>query len=253
MNARPLRKRSATRRRPTQSSLLRISYSKSGPTPRMARIEASRSTDSKVSSSVEVVVDQPFLAAVDRNHRAAAPRVERQRHPRGRVHESEQAGRVNIGRLHALDDWRSLQVGVDRLAHQRTRPVAAHDEVGANLRSRIGVEVANGGNDSFIVFAEILERGAVQDLKPVDGGGMREQHGLHVDLVDAMRRLGSRPIGVGSACRGVAVAPAGNQDARQLDAGCRGAIGAVVRIIRRQPGVAQLMRESEPSEYLHRT
>ena len=61
------------------------------------------------------------------------------------------------------------------------------------------VEVADGRNDAVVVFAEILERGAVQELKPVDGGGVREQHGLHVDLVDAVRRLGGRPIGVRAA------------------------------------------------------
>ena len=198
-------------------------------------------------------MDQPFLAAVDRNHRAAAPRVERQRHPRGRVHQSEQAGRVDIGRLHALDDRRSLQIGVDRLAHQRTRAVAADDEIGMNLRGGSGVEVADGRNDAVIAFAEILERGAVQDLKPVDGSGVREQHGFHVDLVDAVRRLGRRPIGIRPAGRGVAIAPAGNQDARELDAGCRGAVGAIVRVVGRQSGVAQLLRQPEPAEDFHRT
>ena len=245
MNARPLRKRSATSRRPTQSSLLRISYSKSGPTPRMARIEASRSTELEgLVLAVEVVMDQPFFAAVDRNHRAAASRIERQRHPGGLVHQSEQSGRAYIGRLHALDDRRSLQVGVDRLADERTRPVAADDEIGMNLQGGSAVEVPDGRNDAVMAFAEILESSAVQNLKSVDCRCVLEQHGFHVDLVDAVRRLGRRPIGVRSACGGIAIAPAGNQDARKLDAGCRGAIGAIVRVVGRQSGVAQLLRQS---------
>ena len=84
---------------------------------------------------------------------------------------------MNIGRLHALDDRRPLQIGVDRLAHQRTRAVAADDEIGVNLRRRSGVEVADGRNDAVIAFAEILERGAVQDLKPVDGAACANSTG----------------------------------------------------------------------------
>ena len=254
MNARPLRKRSATRRRPTQSSLLRISYSKSGPTPRMARIEASRSTDFEgLVFAIEVVMDQPFVAAVDRDHRAAAPRIERQRHPGRRVHQGEQGGGVDIGRLHALDDRRALQVGVDRLANQRTRAVAADDEIGVNLQGGSAVEIPDGRNDAVMAFAEILELSAVQDLKPVDGSRVREQHGFHVDLVDAVRRLGRRPIGIRSARCGIAIAPAGNQDARELDARCRGAVGAIVGVVGRQSGVAQLLRQPEPAKNLHRT
>ena len=58
----------------------------------MARIDQSRSTDSNLVFLVEMIMDQPFVAAVDRNHRAATPRIERQRHPGGRVHQGEQAG-----------------------------------------------------------------------------------------------------------------------------------------------------------------
>ena len=179
-------------------------------------------------------MDQPFFAAVDRNHRAAAPRIERQRHPGGRVHQGEQGGRVDIGRLHALDDRRSLQVGVDGLADERTRAVAADDEIGVNLRGGSGVEIPDGRNDAVMAFAEILERGAVQDRKPVDGSRVVEQHGFHVDLVDAVRRLGRRPIGVRPAGRGIAIAPAGNEDARELDARCRGAVRAVIGVVGRQ-------------------
>ena len=46
---------------------------------------------------------------------------------------------------------------------------------------------------------------------------------LQVDLVDPVRRLGRRPPRIGPAGRGVAVAPAGNRDARQFDAGRGGA------------------------------
>ena len=52
---------------------------------------------------------------------------------------------------------------------------------------------------------------------------------------------------------GIAIAPAGNQDARELDAGCRGAVGAIVRVVGRQSGVAQLLRQPEPAEDFHRT
>ena len=84
---------------------------------------------------------------------------------------------MDIGRLHALDDRRSLQIGVDRLAHQRTRAVAADDEVGMNLRGGSGVEIADGRNDAVIALAEILERGAVQNLKPVDGAACANSTG----------------------------------------------------------------------------
>ena len=162
-------------------------------------MEASRSTELEgFVFPVEVIVDQPFLPAVDGDHRAATARIERQRHPGGLAHQAEQAGRMDIGRLHALDDRRSLQICVDRLANDRTRAVAAHDEIGMKLRSRRVIEVADGGNDAVVLLAEILERRAVQNLKSVDGSGMREKHGFHVDLVDAVRRLGRRPAGVRS-------------------------------------------------------
>ena len=79
-----------------------------------------------------------------------------------------------------------------------------------NLRGGSAVEIRTVATIRHRL-AEILERRAVENAEARDGGGVREQHRLHVDLVDAVWRLGCRPLGVGSAGRGVAVAPAGNR------------------------------------------
>ena len=176
----------------------------------MARIAAVAIDRLEVSSSsLEVVVDQPFLAAVDRNHRAAAPRVERQRHPgRRALIKAEQPRRADIGRLHALDDRRSLQIGADRLADQRTRAVAADDEIGMNRAtsapsSRLRT-VATTPSSSCAEIRRTAVRFRMS--KPGDRRGMREQDRLQVDLVDAMRRLRRRPTGIRSAGGGIAIA-----------------------------------------------
>ena len=81
--------------------------------------------------------------------------------------------------------------------------------------------------------------------------GMLEQDRFEKDLVDAMRRLRRRPVAVRAVLRREAIAAAGNRNPRQFLPGERGAIADVVRIIRRQSGVAHLFRDPEPPEDFH--
>src|SRR4051812_38790453 len=97
------------------------------------------------------------------------------------------------------------------------------------------------------------------DLDPVENSdaglslGACEQDGLEIDLVDTMRRLGCRPIGVRpSGCR-VAILPRRNRDPRQLTADHGGPIGAVVWKVGWQAALPHLSDDTEASEHLHGT
>jgi hypothetical protein len=82
---------------------------------------------------------------------------------------------------------------------------------------------------------------------------MRAQDRLEVQLVDAVRRLGRRPVGVGTAARGVALGAARDRNARQLQAGDGRPEGDIVRKVRWQAGVAHLGDEAETAVLLHRS
>jgi hypothetical protein len=80
---------------------------------------------------------------------------------------------------------------------------------------------------------------------------MLEQDRLEENLIDPVRRLRRRPVAVGAVGVGEAVAAAGDFDSRQLLAGEGRAVADVVRIIRRQAGIADLVGNAEPAEDFH--
>ena len=82
---------------------------------------------------------------------------------------------------------------------------------------------------------------------------MGEQHRFEIDLVDPVRRLRRRPPGIRAVLGREALGAARNFDARDFASEKRGAIDHVVGIIRRQSGVAHLLRDAEPAEDFHRT
>ena len=67
------------------------------------------------------------------------------------------------------------------------------------------------------VLREAADLRAVEQGHAGQRGRVAQQDRLEVDLVDAVRRLGRGPPGVGALGLGVAVAPAGNRDARELE------------------------------------
>ncbi len=202
----------------------------------------------------QMIVDQPAVMAVDRNRGARAARVEREHHPRRLVgrHHLLELRRLDIGRLHALNDRRPRQVRTDRLPHQRAAAVASDGKGRRDTERPAAVEIAGQRNHLPVILRDLNDLGTRQDRDPRLGGGMTEQDRFEIDLVDPVWRLGRRPPRVGSAGCAVTGRAAGNFDATQLDARCRGPIGAVVGEVFGQTGVAQLCGHAEPTEYLHR-
>ena len=164
----------------------------------------------------------------------------------------DQAGRADEGRLHALDDGVAGKLGADRLAHHRARAVAADQEAAidppAPCRCR----------------DRAVTRWRNCPPPTTSSTEMRLRMVMRGCAAACSNRIGSRKIwlmrcggsGVGqlqsaAVFRGEAVAAAGNPDARQLLARERGAIADVVRIVGRQPGIADLLGDAEPPEDLH--
>jgi hypothetical protein len=83
-------------------------------------------------------------------------------------------------------------------------------------------------------------------------GGVREQHRLEKQLVDAVGELGGRPPSVDALLSTHAPGARRHLDARELGAGRRDAAGDVVAVFGRQPGRTDLVGEPEPPEDLHR-
>src|SRR3546814_13959742 len=82
---------------------------------------------------LEIVVDQPLLDAVDRIDVAAAPRIEREHHPRRRrLQHVDEPRRPDIRRLHALHDGIAHEAGAERLTYRRSPAVAADQKAGAD-------------------------------------------------------------------------------------------------------------------------
>src|SRR5204862_3768320 len=96
------------------------------------------------------------------------------------------------------------------------------------------VKVTPVGQYAVLALVEALDLHAIQDpdLRPLPGAG--EQDRFEIDLVDTMRRLGSRPPRVRPLRRIVSVSPGRNRDPRQLTADDRRAIGAIIRKIGRK-------------------
>src|SRR6185437_8744469 len=200
----------------------------------------------------KIIMHQPALGAVDRIDHPGAARIDRAGAPGALVLLAiEQARRTDESRLHTLDDGIAGKFGADRLAHDRARTVATDQEAAIDAPDRTRVEIAQGNAGTIILDHHVLRRGAVDDGDARLRGRMLEQDRLKEYLVDAMRRLRRRPVAIGDIGRGEAIAAAGNFDPRQLLPGKGSAVADVVRIIRRQSGIADLVGNAEPAENLH--
>ncbi len=190
---------------------------------------------------LEVIVDQPRLAPVDGVDGAAATRVERDVPPRGRpAHERQQLWRADVTGLHALHDGIAHQPRANRAAHLGSSAIAPDEVARGEGQFFARVEMAGPRRHTIVVLREIREAGPIQDRDAGRRRGMVEKDRFEKDLVDPMRRLRGRPPCIRATRGGVAVAAAGDRDARQLPPDHRRAIGDVVRIVRRQPGVPEL-------------
>ena len=131
------------------------------------------------------------------------------------------------------------------------RAVAADQEPAVDPPHRAGIEIAQANVCRSILNHHVLGRAPVDDADARLGRGMLEQDRLEKDLIDPVRRLRRRPVAVGAIFGGEAVAAAGNRNPRQFLTRKGGAIADVVRIIRRQPGVAHLLGQAQPPEDFH--
>jgi hypothetical protein len=168
------------------------------------------------------------------------------------LHQPEQRGRADEGRLDALHHRIAAEHRADPAARLGLAALAA-DQIGAgDLDLVAAVTVLRDSDHAVGRLHDVHDARAIENAQVRHRLGMREQDGLEEDLVDAMRRLGRRAPGVGPTGRGVALRAARDRDARQLDARGGRAIGDVVGIVRRQPGVAQRARDAKTPEDLHR-
>src|ERR1700759_554374 len=113
---------------------------------------------------LEIIVHQPALGAVDRIDHARAARIDGAGAPGAWVLLAiDQAGRADEGRLYALDDGVTGELGADRLAHARARAVAADQEAAIDAPPRTRVEIAQGDAGALVLDHDVLGRGAVDD------------------------------------------------------------------------------------------
>ena len=203
---------------------------------------------------VEVIMDQPRLAPVDRHRVARAARIERQVHPaRTPLHHLQKARRADVGGLHALHHRVARQLRADDRAHPRS-PAVATDQIARGERlGRAARQVAHGDGNAVRVLRRLDQLGLVADRDQRIGRRLREDQRLQIDLVDPVRRLRRRPPGVRPGEIRPALGARGDRDARDLmPPRHAGAIDAIVGIIRRQAGIANHVREAQPAERLHR-
>ena len=255
MKAQRSRNLLAISRRPYQSSFERISYLKSSSTPRMVRRQASRSTVVEIAlARPHVIMHQPALAAVDRIHHAGAARVDGAGAPGAFAFAGDRSVRARgyrstarAGSTASPDSSAPIALRTtERAPSQPIRIAAIHDVVTAPVsRSRrlARAELSSTTTSSTEVRLTMRMRGCAAACS---------------------NRIGSRKIwlmrcggsGVGQLQSGPSVAvkrslPAGNMDSRQLLPGERSAVADVVRIIRRQSGVADFFGDAEPPEDFH--
>ena len=102
----------------------------------------------------------------------------------------------------------SGKFGADRLAHHRTRTVAADQKAALDAVHPAAVEVAQGEADAL--HRHVFDRGAVDDGDALLRGRMFEQDRLEEDLVDACAARASASWSSAGIGRGEAVAAAGN-------------------------------------------
>ncbi|MCY1363065.1 hypothetical protein D9M69_498090 [compost metagenome] len=169
------------------------------------------------------------------------------------LQQAQQRGRTEVGRLHAAHHVGAVQAGADLLAHRRAAAVATDEVLAADAHCAAVVQVHARGPHAVVVLLEVVDARAVADAQAGRALGMREQHRLEKDLVDAVRRLRRGPPGVGAAGGGVALAARGDRNARQLHARHGRAVGHVVGVVGRQARVAQRLRHAQAAEHLHRT
>src|SRR4029077_21252315 len=199
-----------------------------------------------------IIVDQPSFASVDGVDHPGTARVDNAGAPGAlAVLAANEVGRADIGRLHALHDRVSDKLGANRLADDGSRAVATDEITVACPPGRACFEVPHNDTYRIVVNADVFDERAVDDVDARLCRGMLEQDGLEKNLVDAMRRLRRRPVAIRTVLARETVAAAGNGNARQFAPRERGAVSDVVRIIRRQSSVADLLRQPEPPEDFH--
>ena len=113
--------------------------------------------------------------------------------------------------------------------------------------------MAHARRHAAAVLRQVIELDAVEDRDAGRRPSMREQDRFEVDLVDPVWRLRGRPPGIRATLGGVAVAAARDRDARNFPAHHRRAIGDVIGVVHRQPGVPDLPPHTEAAEQLHRS
>lgn len=144
------------------------------------------------------------------------------------------------------------ELGADRLAYKRARPIASDEVVACDRCARTAIEVDGDRGHSLLALRQIRDLGAMQDADARLLLGVREQHWLEELLIAAMCVLGCRPGRVGPGCGRCGTGAARrNENAGELDAGDGRRRDDVVGIVSRQPDAAQLVGHAEPPENLH--
>ena len=202
----------------------------------------------------QIVVDQPGLAPVDREHVGAAPRVQRLRRPRRlRPHPPDQRRRTDVAGLRAPHLRVACQCRPDLPPDLRVPAVAAHHIDAGDLQRLAAIQIFRRRHHAIGRLREPHHTRAIEQGHAVRRSGVIHQQRLQIDLVDPVRRFRRRPPRVRAARRRVTLGPARDRDARELDPGGRGAERDVVRVIRRQPGIAHRPRHAQAAEDLHRS
>ncbi len=98
------------------------------------------------------------------------------------------------------------------------RAVASYRIPGANRERFASLEVSCLRRHTLVVLVQILHENAVTQNQGLDRGSVVEQDRLDIDLVEAVRWLRRGPPRIGPTLGRVAVAPAGDRNARQFPA-----------------------------------
>src|SRR6202035_4210598 len=104
------------------------------------------------------------------------------------------------------------------------RAVTADQKTAAHAPDSPGFQIAQAHARGSLPDPDVFDHGAVDDAAAGLRGRVLEQDRFEKDLVDAMRRLGRRPVAVRAVLRREAVAAAGDRNPRQLLPGERRAI-----------------------------
>ena len=144
------------------------------------------------------------------------------------------------------------ELGADRLAYKRARPVASDEVVAFDRCARTAIEVDGARGHALLALHQIRDLGAMHDADARLLRSVREQHWLEELLIAAVCVLGCRPGRVQPGCgRCSTRAARRNENAGEFDAGDARRRDDVVGIVCRQPDAAQLVGHSELPENLH--